>query len=114
LSRYSQYKFLRKSQDWIQQRRLILIGFRSTCGISYRRVVRPASIGQVRVLEQRTAELKHKQAQIAVLESKIEDLKAKHAYFETVAARLDALELRNNHSIQITAEKSLRDNLWQQ
>ena len=50
---------------------------------------------------------------MAVLESKIEDLKAKHAYFETVAARVEALELRNNHSIQITAEKSLGDNLWQ-
>jgi hypothetical protein len=58
-------------------------------------------------------ELKQKEAQLAVLESKIEDLKAKHAYFETVAARLEALELRNNHSIQITAEKSLGDNLWQ-
>ena len=58
-------------------------------------------------------ELKQKEAQLAVLESKIEDLKAKHAYFETVAARLEALELRNNHSIQITAEKSLKDNLWQ-
>jgi hypothetical protein len=54
-------------------------------------------------------ELKQKQAQIAVLESKIEDLKAKHAYFETVTALLEALELRNNHSIQITAEQSLRD-----
>ena len=48
-----------------------------------------------------------------MLEPKIEDLKAKHAYFETVMARLEALELRNNHSIQITAEKSLRVNLWQ-
>jgi hypothetical protein len=38
-----------------------------------------------------------------VLESKVEELKVKHAYFETVAARLEALELRNNHSIQITA-----------
>ena len=34
------------------------------------------------------------------------NLKAKHAYFETVAARLEALELRTNHSMQITAEKS--------
>jgi hypothetical protein len=41
-----------------------------------------------------------------VLESKVEELKAKHAYFETVAARLEALELRNNHSIQITAGKA--------
>ena len=48
-----------------------------------------------------------------MLESKVEDLKAKHAYFETVAARLEALELRKNHSIQITAEKSLGDNLSQ-
>ena len=40
-------------------------------------------------------------------QSKVEDLKAKHAYFETVAARLEALELRQNPSIQITAEKSL-------
>ena len=31
---------------------------------------------------------------------------ARHAHFETVAARPDALELRNNHSIQITAEKT--------
>jgi hypothetical protein len=31
----------------------------------------------------------------------------KHAYFETVVARLEALELRKNHPIQITAEKSL-------
>ena len=44
----------------------------------------------VQALEKRTAELKQKEAQIAVLES-----------------RLEALELRNNHSIQITAEKSL-------
>ena len=63
----------------------------------------------VQALEKRTAELKQKEAQIAVLESKVEDLKAKHAYFETVAARLEALELRNNHPIQITAEKSLGD-----
>jgi hypothetical protein len=45
--------------------------------------------------------------------SLIGTFKAKHAYFETVAARLEALELRQNHSIQITAEKSLGDNLWQ-
>ena len=37
----------------------------------------------------------------------LEELKAKHAYFETVAARLEALELRKNHSIHITAEKSV-------
>ena len=63
----------------------------------------------VQALEKRTAELKHKEAQIAVLESKVKDLKAKHAYFETVAARLEALELRQNPSIQIAAEKSLGD-----
>jgi uncharacterized protein YhaN len=50
----------------------------------------------VQVLEKRTAELKQKEAQMALL-----------------AARLEALELRQNHSIQITAEKSLGDNLWQ-
>ena len=48
----------------------------------------------VQALEKRTAELKHKEAQIAVLES-----------------RLEALELRNNHSIQITAEKNLGGNI---
>ena len=48
----------------------------------------------VQALEKRTAELKQKEAQMAVLES-----------------RLEALELRNNHSIQITAEKSLGDNI---
>src|SRR6476620_570376 len=63
----------------------------------------------VQALEKRTAELKQKEAQIAVLESKVEDLTAKHSYFETVAARLEALELRQKHSIQITAEKSLGD-----
>src|SRR5215471_17970047 len=42
----------------------------------------------VQALEKRTAELKQKDAQIAVLES-----------------RLEALELRNNHSIQITVEE---------
>jgi hypothetical protein len=42
-----------------------------------------------------------------VLASKVEDLEAKHAYFETVAARVEALELRQKHSIQITAEKNL-------
>jgi hypothetical protein len=47
----------------------------------------------VQALEKRTAELKQKEAQIAVLES-----------------RLEALELRN-HSIQITAEKSLGDKM---
>jgi Fe2+ transport system protein FeoA len=46
---------------------------------------------------------------MVVLESKVKELTAKHAYFETVAARLEALELRKNHSIQITAEKSLGD-----
>jgi hypothetical protein len=61
----------------------------------------------VQALEKRTAELKQKEAQMAVLESKVEELKAKHAYFETVVARLEALELRKNHPIQITAEKSL-------
>jgi hypothetical protein len=63
----------------------------------------------VQALEKRTAELKHKGAQLAVLESKVEELKAKHAYFETVVARLEALKLRKNHSIQITAEKSIGD-----
>ena len=65
----------------------------------------------VQALERRTAELKQKEAQIAVLASKVEELEAKHAYFETVAARLEALELRKNHSIQVTAEKSLGDEL---
>jgi hypothetical protein len=65
----------------------------------------------VQTLERRTAELKQKEAQIAVLASKVEELEAKHAYFEIVAARLEALELRNNHSIQITAEKSLGDQM---
>jgi hypothetical protein len=44
----------------------------------------------VQALEKRTAELKHKEKQVAVLES-----------------RLEALELRNNHSIQITAGKGI-------
>jgi hypothetical protein len=44
----------------------------------------------VQALEKRTAELKQKQAQMAVLES-----------------RLEALELRQNPSIQIAAEKSV-------
>jgi hypothetical protein len=61
----------------------------------------------VQSLEKRTAELKQKEAQIAVLESKVEELRAKNDYFETVAARLEALELRRDHSIQITTEKSL-------
>jgi endosialidase-like protein len=67
----------------------------------------------VQALEKRTAKLKQKEAQLAVLESKVEELRAKHAYFETVAARLEALELRQNPSIKITAEKSLGGNLWQ-
>jgi FtsZ-binding cell division protein ZapB len=58
----------------------------------------------VQALEKRTAELKQKQAQIAVLQWEVEELKAKHDYFETVVARLEALELRNNPSIQITAD----------
>ncbi len=61
----------------------------------------------VQALEKRTAELKQKEAQIAVLASKVQELTAKQAYFETVAARLEALELRHNHSIQISAEKRL-------
>jgi len=48
----------------------------------------------VQALEKRTAELKQKEARIAVLES-----------------RLEALELRKNHSIQLTAEKSLGDEM---
>jgi len=48
----------------------------------------------VHALEKRTAELKQKEARIAVLES-----------------RLEALELRKNHSIQLTAEKSLGDEM---
>ena len=48
----------------------------------------------VQALEKRTAELKQKEARVALLES-----------------RLEALELRNNHSIQITAGKSLGDNI---
>jgi hypothetical protein len=43
----------------------------------------------VQALEKRTVELKQKEARIAVLES-----------------RLEALELRNNHSFQIAAEKN--------
>jgi hypothetical protein len=50
----------------------------------------------VQALEKRTAELKHTQAQLAAM-----------------AAQLEALELRNNHSMQITAAESLSDNLWQ-
>jgi hypothetical protein len=61
----------------------------------------------VQALEKRTAELKQKEAHIAVLESKVEELKAEHAYFETVVARLEGLELRKNHSIQITAAKGM-------
>ena len=48
----------------------------------------------VQALEQRTAELKQKEAQIAAL-----------------AARLEVLELRQNHSIQITADKSVGDQM---
>ena len=44
----------------------------------------------VQALEKRTAELKHTKAQLAAM-----------------AERLEALELRNNHSIQLTAEKNL-------
>ena len=58
----------------------------------------------VQALEKRTAELKQKEAQIA-------ELKAKQAYFETVVARVTALELRQNPSIQITAAKSLGDEI---
>ena len=50
----------------------------------------------VQALEKRTAELKHTKAQLAAM-----------------AERLEALELRNNHSIQLTAAESLRDNLSQ-
>ena len=50
----------------------------------------------VQALERRTAELKHTKAQLAAM-----------------AERLEALELRNNQSIQLTAGKSLNDNLWQ-
>src|SRR5262252_3251424 len=50
----------------------------------------------VQALEKRTAELKHTKAQLAAM-----------------AERLEALELRNNHSIQLTAAESLRDNLPQ-
>ena len=50
----------------------------------------------VQALEKRTAELKQKEAQIAAM-----------------AERLEALELRRNHSIQLTAAESLSDNLWQ-
>jgi trimeric autotransporter adhesin len=63
----------------------------------------------VQALEKRTAELKQKEAQMAVLQSEVKDLKAKHAYFETVAKRLESLELRENRSIQLTAEKSFGD-----
>jgi hypothetical protein len=59
----------------------------------------------VQALEKRTAELRQKEAQIAALQSTVEELKAKQAYFETVTARLDALELRQNQSVQIAAEK---------
>jgi hypothetical protein len=63
---------------------------------------------QMAVLEeQRTAELQQKEAQMAVLASTVADLKAKYASLETIAARLEALELRQNPSLQITAEKSL-------
>jgi hypothetical protein len=56
--------------------------------------------------EQRTAELQQKEAQMAVLASTVADLKAKYASLETIAARLEALELRQNPSLQITAENS--------
>jgi hypothetical protein len=56
----------------------------------------------VQALENRTAELRQKEAQVAALASEVKELKAKQAYFETVAARLEGLELQKNHSIQIT------------
>jgi hypothetical protein len=66
----------------------------------------------VQALEKRTvqisvveSELEQKDAQIAVLKSEVEDLKAKQANFETLAARIDGLELRQNQSVQITAEQ---------
>jgi prefoldin subunit 5 len=59
----------------------------------------------VQALEKRTAELKAKEAQIAVLQSEVEELNAKQAYVEILAARLEALELRQNQSIQITADQ---------
>jgi hypothetical protein len=67
----------------------------------------------VQALEQRTAEPKQKEARIDVLESNQEalvkivgELKAKQTYFETVAARLEALQLGQNHTVQITTDKS--------
>jgi len=49
----------------------------------------------VQALEKRTA-------QVSVLES---ELKQKEAQIAMLAARLDALELRQNQSIQVTAEQ---------
>ena len=75
----------------------------------------------VQALEQRTAELKQKEAQMAVLASKVADLQEQRtaelqqkeaqmavlaSKLAAVAARLEALELRKNPSIQITAENS--------
>jgi uncharacterized protein YhaN len=75
----------------------------------------------VQALEQRTAALKQKEAQMAVLESKVADLQEQRtaalqqkeaqmavlaSKLAAVAARLEALELRQNPSIQITAENS--------
>jgi hypothetical protein len=49
-------------------------------------------LSAVQALEQRTAELKQKEAQIAVLAAQVDALHATHAHFETVAARLEQLE----------------------
>jgi len=48
----------------------------------------------VQALEQRTAELKQKEAQMAVLASQVEDLQAKLASVETVVTRLEAAAAR--------------------
>jgi hypothetical protein len=52
--------------------------------------------------EKRTAELKQKEKQIAVLKSKLDQ---KDAQIAGLATRLEAVELRQNQSIQVTAEQ---------
>ena len=65
----------------------------------------------VQALENRTAELKERDARIAALEHETAELRAKQTQVETIAARLETLELKSNFPVQVRANVPQHDTI---
>lgn len=65
----------------------------------------------VQALENRTAELKERDARIAALEYETAELRAKQTQLEAIAARLETLELKSNFPVQVRANVPQHDTI---